>query len=159
MYKYVRYGHLIGLCMFMASIAIHITVGFVPGGREVASVILVGRQLIDISTWALTVPGLALLAISGAFMVVKTPKGLGQRKWLIAHMVLAALAIINAGAILIPMGQEVFNIAKSLPANSDLMDAYQPIKLKESILGGVNLLFALAAIFMATIKPKFQRSV
>ena len=158
MYKYVKYAHLLGLCMFMASIAIHIMVGFVPGGREVASVILIGRQLIDVSTWALTVPGLALLTISGAFMVVKTSRGIGQRKWLIAHLVLASLAIINAGAILIPMGHEVFNLARNLPANSDLMEAYQPIKLKESIMGGVNLLFALTAIFMATIKPKFQRN-
>jgi hypothetical protein len=152
MYKYMKYAHLLGLCLFMASIAIHITVGFVPGGKEVASVILVGRQLIEISTWALTVPGLTLLAISGAFMAAKTSKGLGQRRWLIAHMVLAALAIINAAAILVPMGQEIFKIATNLPASSELMEVYQPIKLKESILGGVNLLFALAAIFMTTIK-------
>jgi len=72
-------------------------------------------------------------------------------------MVLAALAIINAVAILIPMGRDVYHIAMSLPTNSDLMQTYQPLKLKESILGGVNLLFALGAMFMATVKPKFLR--
>lgn len=157
MHKYLKYLHLIGLCMFMASIAIHITVGFVPGGRELAPTILLGRQLIDISTWALTIPGLALLAVTGIAMTIKSPTGLSQRKWLIAHIVLAALAIVNAGAILIPMGREVFQIATNLPASSDLMQTYQPLKLKESILGGVNLLFALAAMFMATIKPKLKQ--
>lgn len=154
MYKYMKYIHLLGLCMFMASIAIHIIVGFVPGGRELASIILFGRQAIEISTWTLTIPGIALLLITGAVMVAKTSKGLSQRKWLIAHMVLAALAIINAGAILIPMGRDIYHIAMSLPGNGDLMHTYQPLKLKESILGGVNLFFALVATFMATIKPK-----
>jgi len=83
MYKYLKYAHLLGLCMFMASIAIHIVVGFVPGGRELASVILVGRQAIEISTWALMVPGLALLLVTGICMVAKTSKGLSSENGLL----------------------------------------------------------------------------
>ena len=154
MYKYMKYFHLLGLCMFMASIAVHIVVGFVPGGRGLADIILAGRQAIEISTWVLTVPGISLLIVTGAFMVAKTSKGFSQRKWLVAHIVLAVLIIVNAGVVLIPLGANIYHIAVNLSGNGDFMRTYQTLKTKESILGGVNMLFALIAIFMGTIKPK-----
>ncbi len=158
MYKFMKFAHIIGLCMFMGGISVHAIVGFVPGGREVASVIVVGRQVISIATWALMVPGLTLLAVSGIFMVLRTPGRLSQRTWLMAHIGIATLAIINTAAILIPMDSNISQAALNLLVDSHTMPIYQAIKQKESVAGRINLLLSLVAIIIATIRPSVRRT-
>jgi hypothetical protein len=65
MYKIAKALHLVGLAMFLGSILGHISVGFVPGAKDRAEAMLFGRQAIEIATWSLTVPGLALLVVTG----------------------------------------------------------------------------------------------
>ena len=98
-----------------------------------------------------------MLFRSGGVMVFKTRQGLSQRKWLVLHMILAALAIINAAVILIPMGMGLLEIAIQMPTQPDLLQAFTSLKLKESILGGLNLLFAIAAVYLAIVKPTPRR--
>ena len=68
MYKIAKALHFLGLAMFLGSILGHICVGFVPGAKDRAEAMLFGRQTIEIATWSLTIPGLALLAATGLFI-------------------------------------------------------------------------------------------
>ena len=71
MYKVAKALHLLGLAMFLGSILGHVSIGFVPGAKDQAQAMLFGRQAIEIATWSLTVPGLALLVATGLFMTFR----------------------------------------------------------------------------------------
>jgi hypothetical protein len=84
--------------MFLGSILGDVSIGFVPGGM------LFGRQAIEIATWSLTVPGLALLAATGLFMCLRGGLGFRRRRWLTVHQTIGALILLNAALILVPEG-------------------------------------------------------
>jgi hypothetical protein len=99
MYKIAKALHFVGLAMFLGSILGHITIGFVTGAKDHAQAMLFGRQAIEIATWSLTVPGLALLVATGLFMTVHGGLGFGRRRWLTVHQIIGALILLNAAFI------------------------------------------------------------
>jgi hypothetical protein len=88
MYKVAKALHLLGLAMFLGSILGHVSIGFVPGAKDQVQAMLFGRQAIEIATWSLTVPGLALLAATGLFMTFRGGLGFGRRRWLTVHQII-----------------------------------------------------------------------
>src|SRR5271157_5262466 len=104
--------------MFLGSILGHITVGFVPGAKAQAAAMLFGRQAIEVATWALTVPGLALLAVTGLFMTMKGRLGFLKHRWLSVHQLLGALIILNTAFILVPLGGQLLELASQIDAGT-----------------------------------------
>ena len=154
MYKTAKALHLIGLAMFLGSILGHISIGFLPDAGA-AQTILFGRQAIAVATWWLTLPGLALLIVTGLFMTVQGRHGFGRRRWLTAHQVLAVLIALNAAFVLVPGGETLRALAAEVADGRRAADAMQALAGRESMFGAANLLMALAAIFVAVLKPGF----
>ncbi len=155
MYKTAKALHLIGLAMFLGSILGHISIGFLPGAGEAGQAILFGRQAIAVATWWLTLPGLAVLVITGLFMTVQGGHGIGRRRWLTAHQVLAALIVLNAALVLVPGGETLHALAAEVADGRQAVHAMQAPAGRESMFGAANLLMALVAIFIAVLKPAF----
>ena len=154
MYNTAKALHLIGLAMFLGSILGHISVGFLPGAGE-AQAILFGRQAIAVATWWLTLPGLALLMITGLFMTVQGGHGIGRRRWLSAHQLLAVLIVLNAAFVLVPGGATLLALAAEVADGRQAADTMQALAGRESMFGAANLLMALASVFIGVLKPGF----
>ena len=154
MYKTAKALHFIGLAMFLGSILGHISLGFLPDAGE-AQTVLFGRQAIAVATWWLTLPGLALLVITGLFMTARGGHGFGRRRWLTAHQILAVLIVLNAAIVLVPGGATLLALAAEVADGRRAADAMQALAGRESMFGAANLLMALAAIFVAVMKPGF----
>lgn len=157
MYKTAKALHFLGLAMFLGSILGHISIGFLPGAGE-AQTILLGRQAIDVATWWLTLPGLALLVITGLFMTVQGRYGFARRRWLTAHQLLAVLIVLNAVFVLVPGGGALLALATEVADGRQTADAMNALAGRESMFGAANLLMALTAVFIAVFKPDLGQS-
>lgn len=158
MYKLAKAAHFVGLAMFLGSILGHITIGFVPGAKDQTQAMLFGRQAIEIATWSLTVPGFALLVVTGLFMTLYSQLGFGRRRWLTAHQMIGVLIILNAAFVLVPAGVRLLDVAPEIIAGGGSMETFNAIKNRETMFGAVNLLLALVTIFLATLKPALGQS-
>ena len=157
MLKFVKALHLIGLAMFFGSILGHITMGLVPGVSEDPGTALVARQAIDVATSYLTLPGLALLLVTGAFMAVKGRLPILRRRWLMLHIVFGALILLNAAFVLAPLGQELLGLATEAAAGTGPLERIHRLEGREAAFGAANVLFCLAALMLAAIKPGLGR--
>jgi hypothetical protein len=144
--------------MFLGSILGHITIGFVPGAKDQTQAMLFGRLAIEIATWSLTIPGLALLVVTGLFMTLYGKLGFGRRRWLTAHQMIGVLIILNAAFVLVPAGVSLLDVAAEMIRGGGSMETFNAIKNREAMFGAANLVLALVTIFLATLKPAFGRS-
>lgn len=158
MYKAAKALHFVGLAMFLGSILGHVTIGFVPGAKDQTQAMLFGRQAVEIATWSLTVPGLALLVVTGLFMILYGKLGFGRRRWLTAHQTIGVLIALNAALVLVPVGGNLLDVAVEIIRGSKSMEAFNALKDREAMFGAVNLVLALVTIFLATLKPALGQS-
>lgn len=158
MYKIAKALHFLGLAMFLGSILGHVSIGFVSGAKDQAEAMLFGRQAIEIATWSLTIPGLALLAATGLFMTFRGGLGFGRRRWLTVHQIIGALILLNAAFILVPVGGDLLDVASKIIKGSGSLEAFKAFSGREGIFGALNLVLALATIFVAALKPALGQS-
>jgi hypothetical protein len=157
-HKIAKALHFVGLAMFLGSILGHVTVGFVPGAKDQAQAMLFGRQAIEIATWSLTVPGLALLFVTGLFMTFRGGLGFGRRRWLTVHRIIGALILLNAALILVPVGGDLLDAASKIVEGGGSREAFATLAGRERMFGAANLVLALATVFVAALKPAFGQS-
>jgi hypothetical protein len=157
-YKIAKALHLIGLAMFLGSILGHITIGLVPGAKDQAQAMLFGRQAIQIATWSVTIPGLALLVATGLFMTLRGRLGFGRRRWLTVHQTIAILILLNAAVILVPGGNDLIRLASQIMQGQASLDDFAALARRESMFGAANLVLTLVTIFVAVLKPAFGQS-
>jgi len=157
-YKMAKALHLLGLAMFVGSILGHVTIGFVPGAKDQAQAMLFGRQAIEVATWSLTVPGLALLVVTGLFMTLRGALGFGRRRWLTVHQTIGVLILLNASLILVPVGGDLLDVATKIMQGGASLEGFAALKLRESTFGAANLVLALVTIFVAVLRPALGQS-
>ena len=155
MTKIAKALHLIGLAMFLGSILGHITLGLIPSVADDPTALLFARQAIEIATWALTIPGLALLVATGLFMTLRGRLGVFRIRWLTLHQAIALLIVLNAAIVLVPVGAELLATAGSVADRAAGRDAMASAETREAAFGAVNVLLALATVFLAVLKPRF----
>lgn len=158
MYRVAKALHFLGLAMFLGSILGHVGIGFVPGANDPAQAMLFGRQAIEIATWWLTVPGLALLAATGLFMTFRGGLGFGRRRWLTVHQVVGVLILLNAAFILVPVGGDLLDLGSKIIQGNGSLEDFEPLAGRERAFGALKLLLALATIFIAALKPALGQS-
>jgi Predicted integral membrane protein (DUF2269) len=157
-HKIAKALHFVGLAMFLGSILGHVAIGFVPGAKDQAQAMLFGRQAIEIATRSLTIPGLALLAVTGLFMTFRGGLGFGRRRWLTVHQIIGVLILLNAALILVPLGGGLLDMASKIIQGSGSTEAFAALAGRERMFGAANLVLALATIFVAVLKPALGQS-
>jgi hypothetical protein len=157
MYGITKALHLVGLAMFLGSILGHISIGFLPGAHERAEAMLIGRQAIEIATWALTIPGLALLVATGLAMAMGGGLGFRRRRWLAVHQIIALLIVLNAALILVPGGSALLGVASEMAQGGGSSASFAALSARERMFGAANLVLVLITVFIAVLKPGLGR--
>jgi hypothetical protein len=130
----------------------------VPGARDQPETILFARQAIEAATWYLTVPGLALLLLTGVFMTVYGKLGFLKRRWLTVHQLIALLIILNAALVLVPVGGELLRGEAAIIEGSGSLESFKAIQVREITFGAINLILALITVFIAVSKPALGKT-
>jgi hypothetical protein len=134
MYKVAKALHLLGLAMFLGSILGHVSIGFVPGAKDQAQAMLFGRQAIEIATWSLTVPELALLVVTGLFMTFRSGLDFGRWRWLTVHQTIGKLILLNAAFVWVPVGGHLLDVAWKIIQGGGSTEAFASLRGRSACL-------------------------
>ena len=147
MISLLKIVHLLGLALFLGSIAghIHLGQGVAPGDVAYAWAQAAKYD----STTALTIPGLMLTVASGAALVVAR-RDVRRRRWLWAKVALSVLVGLNGALILAPIGRRLAEAA-AFSASGPVLDSLSRL---ESLFGAANLLMTLIVIALAVVRPR-----
>jgi hypothetical protein len=152
MNKTVRTLHFLGLALFLGSIFMFIVVSTLTQNAGLAALAF-GRQIIAAGTSALTLPGLALVAATGAFM---SRRYRARPAWLgFKQLAMAAMAL-NTIFVILPAARDCRALAEASLRAGALDPAYHAAYLRESIAGGVNVLLALASMVAAVTRLRLR---
>ncbi len=157
MHKKLKVIHIIGVVMFFGSILGHAIAGIVSASNSDPEVFNIVRQVIEVETAYLTLPGLIVFTLSGIAMIVIGKLPISKMKWLAIHSVIGMLVILNAFIVLIPIGNELLEASQKLVEGSVTIDTIHELKNKEAIFGALNILACFILIILAVIKPKFRK--
>ncbi len=155
MQKKLKVIHIIGVVMFFGSILGHAIAGVVSAASNDPSVFNIVRQVIEVETRYLTLPGLIIFALSGVAMIVVGKIPVSRIRWLALHIVIGVLVILNAFIVLIPIGDELLQASLQLVDGSVSFEQIGELKNKEAIFGAFNIVACFVLITIAVIKPKF----
>lgn len=111
------------------------------------------RQFVSAMTYALTIPGmwLAILAtVTMFFISKKNPLG---NIWYALMTILMLLMALNASLILMPLVDQVSQMASKSLDTGILAENYAPLKFKEDIFGAANFFMALITFNIGYFKP------
>lgn len=153
MIKLVKALHVLGVVLFFGSILGHAVVGLAETVHDSAQTRFVARQIIDAATWYLTVPGLALLALTGLGMIIMRGKSLLGMRWMVVHLTLAGLVLLNAILVLLPTGHVILAAANELAAGAGKTADMLIAEKREAVFGAINILLCLTAVFTGVVKP------
>ena len=142
--------HIIGVVLFFGSILDHAITGLAEGLHGNAQAVLVARQIVDVATWYLTLPGLVLVTLTGIGLVVMRERPLPN---LVPHLFIAALILVNAIFILLPTGQAILGAAIELAAGSGNDSELTTLLGREAMFGAINILLCISAVFFGVLKP------
>lgn len=151
MLKLTKSFHVLGVVLFFGSILGHAVAGLAETVNDSPETRLLARQVINVATLYLTIPGMGLLLLSGIGLVVRRQRPLRN---LAPHLILVSLTLLNAVFILLPAGQMI------LQATSGLADSgadLAALDRREAIFGAINILLCLVAVFVGVIKPGSAR--
>jgi uncharacterized membrane protein len=155
MFELFRVFHIVGVAMFFGSILGHVTTGLIPGAADNPVAMLAARQAIALANWYVTIPGLFLAVVSGAFMAAN--RGYEKRRPLALHIAAAAVIVVIAVAVLIPAALELETAASAVAAGTMTPEAFASAVKREYMFGAVNILLALAAIAIGTLLPRLRK--
>jgi hypothetical protein len=146
--------HFWGLAMFLGSILSHVSLGFVPGARDPAQAMLFWRQGIEIATDSLTIPGLALLVVTGPFMAGWGGFRFARQRWLIVHLTIGLLIVPIAAFVMLPVGIQALDQAIKISHGVGSMETFSVLIGRERIFGAIIIVLALLSIFIVALKPR-----
>ncbi len=151
----IKVIHVIGVVMFFGSILGHAIAGVVSASSSDPAVFGIVRQVIEVETVFLTLPGLVVLTLSGAAMLVIGKMPVSKIKWLAVHFAIGILVILNAFIVLIPIGTEILETSQKAMGGSVSLETLHALKNREAMFGAFNILACLVLITVAISKPKF----
>ncbi len=156
MLKLIKALHVLGVVLFFGSILGHAIAGLAENVHDSAQTQRIARQIIDVATWYLTVPGLLLLTLTGITMVVMRKASLLKMRWTFLHVVIAALIVLNATFVLLPTGQAILAIIDGLAKGTGTGTGagLRILEEREAMFGAINILLCLTAVFVGVIKPR-----
>jgi hypothetical protein len=143
--------------MFFGSILGHAIAGVVSASSNDPGVFNIVRQVVEVETVYLTLPGLIIFTLSGIAMLVVGKMPVRKIKWLAIHIAIGVLVILNAFIVLIPVGTEILETSQKLVDGSVTLEALHELKNREAIFGALNIAACLVLITLAVIKPKFGK--
>lgn len=157
MKKTATFLHHIGLIMFMSGILPSIVMNAAVGASTDAVLIYHQRLFVSAITWALTIPGMWILIVTGSLTVLAGKYRLIEQRWLIAKLALAALILINGTFVLAPLVSQVTQLAEQSASQGYLLPTYMPLKATEDIYGIANFILLIVAFILAIYKPRLNR--
>lgn len=149
MMRVLKLAHYLGLVLFLGSIFTFTVISSLIEGASLEGVVF-GRMVISTGTTHLTLPGLWLLIISGIGMGYLREGR--QHSLPRSKLLFSALIVLNTYLMVLPAVSTATELAGQSLAAGQLLAAYHPAYLQESLFGAINVVLALALSVIGTWK-------
>ncbi len=158
MQKLLKIVHIVGLSVFLGSIPAHIALGRLadPAGDLDGFALLMHAKHMNVL--ALTLPGLALLLVTGAVLALRRGMTPNKRRWMGAKLALVALIALNGAFVLTPLAHDISASAQQAAATRTVPANFAELARKETVFGAANLALVLAVVGLSVVKPALRRS-
>lgn len=158
MEKILKSAHLVGLALFLGSIPGHIVLGRLADPAADLQGFALLMQAKYVSVLALTLPGLALVLLSGSALMLRRGMTPDKLRWMAAKLALVALISLNGALVLTPLAREIAAAAQAAVAAASLPAGFADLTRRESAFGALNLAMVFAVIALAVFKPSLRRA-
>jgi hypothetical protein len=132
------WGYRAGIALFLGSILTFVVSSSLATGADLDDLVF-ARRLIRRATLAVTVPGLWLAALSLAALAWRG----GVAAW---HLAAVAAVLATSHAVVVPATRSCLEWALESKGAGRLNPAFRAAYLRESIVGGINLLVVFALL-------------
>jgi hypothetical protein len=139
-----EFAHLLGLGLFLGSIATFAAASGVPAAGDVES-LSVARRVIGAGTSFVTLPALGVLVLSGLGLLWSRGRARWQA-WLGVMVAAGVLVVANTVFVVTPAVRSATALAQEATAGGQLPDGYSRANAVESAAGGVNIALTLVAM-------------
>lgn len=153
MYRALKLIHILGFALFLGSIMGHIVAARVAPGTADPAVLIYARDTVILAARAVTLPGLAMIIVSGIAMTRLGPADLPRQGWFRAHSALS-VPITVATLAIIAAASDLADLSRALAAGRGSLAGFAGPEAVERGLGAVNILAILASAAVAVVRRR-----
>jgi uncharacterized membrane protein len=146
--------HLLGVVLFLGNIVVTALWKLLADRTGAPAVVAYAQRLVTISDVAFTVPGVALIAISGPILA-QDLGGIGGPGWLTLGFSLFIAAGVVWAAVLIPIQFAQARMARRFQNADSIPPGYWRLAKLWAVCGGIATLLPLANLYLMVAKPDF----
>lgn len=147
-----RLLHYVGMILTLGSILTYVVISRLLAGADLDALAF-GRTIIREGTLYLTLPGMWLVVLTGAFLTARRYGFLASR-WLDLKLALGIGALLNAHLVIVPATETLLVLARDSAATGTLHSDYLATYwYRESIPGAINVACMLAAMALGIWRP------
>jgi hypothetical protein len=154
MRKTFKTVHMLGLALFLGSIAVYVALStqhWVPGTPAFAQL----RAQILLATRYVTVPGLLATLASGVGLLWVNRRQL--KRWQIAKAVVGVLLLVNTWVLVGPAIEAAAALSATASSSAQALGGLLSAVKLETAAGALNLLLAAIEILLAVCRPELRR--
>lgn len=148
MMRSVKALHILGVVLFLGSVPVFI-VASALSRQTPFDQLLFARRLIQTATYALTLPGLGIVAASGVWMSTRW-RHAGLPGWLKVKQIATATIALSTLFAVLPAVRDCLEAAAEAASTQVISPRFMPAYLRESVAGAFNLVLTLASLAIAT---------
>lgn len=157
MYRVLKFLHLLGFAVFFGSVLSHIVEGRPSAAALNPAAAVYARDTIQLASYVLTTPGLALAVISGLGMLVLRRQELLSKRWFQVHLALG-LVIATASVVIVKAGAQLKASIDALASAPGSAELPRIAGLIERYVGAANVLLVLISVGIALARPRMRRA-
>lgn len=151
--KTLKLAHLVGLALFLGSVAGHILLYVLAVRAADLQSFAVLMQAKYMSVRVLTLPALVFTLVTGVPLMVRQQLTPNKAKWMAAKLALVALITLNGIFVLLPVARDLAASAQTAAMTGSIPASFAELERRETLFGDVNLAMILAVIGLSVLRP------
>jgi len=145
--------HIVGVVLFLGNI---VTAAFWKVRADLqgnAAVIHQTAKNVMLADWVFTLPGLALIIVSGGLMAAEAGYALSGTDWLTFSLVLFGVTGVIWLAVLLPMQRAMIRHSAAALTDGKIPEAYRQASRRWNAFGVAATLIPVVILYLMVFKP------
>ncbi|MGQ0601096.1 MAG: DUF2269 family protein [Anaerolineales bacterium] len=153
MFLFLRLLHILGVIMFMGNILTAALWKMRADASGDLHVIAFAQRGVMFADYVFTLPGAALIVVSGLWMTDLSGRNLFQTGWLFTALILLIVALLIWLLELLPVQRRLIRAADEAVRNGQLDPVFKALTLRWTIFGVIAALLPLVNVYLMVFKP------
>ncbi|HYM70564.1 MAG TPA: DUF2269 family protein [bacterium] len=153
MYTLIKFLHILGAVLFLGNIIVTAMWKARADRTGDLATIAFAQRLVGLTDRAFTVPGAALIAVTGYAMAARRPFPLHGLPWLEWGQGLFWLTVLLYLIVLVPIQRRLIAVADAARRSGSLAPEFRRLSARWALWGGIATLLPLIALYLMVTKP------